>query len=144
MLLLLSNWPLCSETSSCMACPILCCRRRASEIASNPLSCSSRKQPRHIVNMQCMISLFVDSVKANFNCQHFEIKKLPSKIITSAFNWFHNTCNKVHASTKHTSQSLSNMPVARTFRHNLRTMGCIWTFYISNNCSTIKDIPSVV
>ena len=46
----LPNWPLCSETSSCMAFPILCCRRRASEMASNPLSCSSRKQYCRIVN----------------------------------------------------------------------------------------------
>ena len=31
-----------------------------------------------------------------------------------------------------------------TCTHNLKTTGHIWTFSISNNCSTIRDIPCVV
>ena len=27
-----------------------------------------------------------------------------------------------------------------TYTHNLRTIGCIWMFYLSSNCSTIRDI----
>ena len=27
-----------------------------------------------------------------------------------------------------------------TYAHNFKTTGCIWTFYISNNCSTIGDV----
>ena len=32
--------------------------------------------------------------------------------------------------SKHTSQSLFNMPFVHTYMHNLKTTGCIWTIYI--------------
>ena len=41
--------------------------------------------------------------------------------------------------SKHTLQPLSNTPIVRTYRHNLKTTSCIQTFYISNNCSTTQD-----
>ena len=31
-----------------------------------------------------------------------------------------------------------------TYTHNLKTTGCIWTFCISNDCSTIRDILCVI
>ena len=49
--------------------------------------------------------------------------------------------------SKHASQPPSNKPFVHTYMHNLKTTGYnIWTctFCISNNCSTIEDIPCTV
>ena len=46
--------------------------------------------------------------------------------------------------SKSISQSLTDTPFVRTFMHNLKASGHMWTFCISNNFSTIKDIPCVV
>ena len=49
----------------------------------------------------------------------------------------------VSYSSKHASQSLSNKPFVRTYTHNLKTIGHILTFSISNDFSTIGDISCV-
>ena len=46
--------------------------------------------------------------------------------------------------SKHTSQYLSDKPFGRTYTRNFKTTGYIWTFCISNNCSTIEDVYCVV
>ena len=40
---------------------------------------------------------------------------------------------------KHACNSLSKITFVRTYTHNLKTTGCIRTFYIWNVCSTIED-----
>ena len=46
--------------------------------------------------------------------------------------------------SKHVSQSLSHKPFVGASTRNLKITGCIWTFCISNNCSTTGDNPCVV
>ena len=41
---------------------------------------------------------------------------------------------------KHASKQLCGMSFVRTYTLNLKTTGCMWTFYILNDCSTIADI----
>ena len=42
--------------------------------------------------------------------------------------------------SKHSLQFLSNKPFVPPYTHNLRTTGNVWTFNISNDCSTIGEI----
>ena len=39
---------------------------------------------------------------------------------------------------------LSDKPFVRGYMHTVKTTGYIWTFSISNDCSTIRHIPCVV
>ena len=48
------------------------------------------------------------------------------------------------SSSKNISQSLFDKPFVHTYKHNLKTTGRIWTFYILNDCSNIGDIPCMV
>ena len=41
--------------------------------------------------------------------------------------------------SKHASKPLPMRHFMRTYIHNSKIIGRIWTFYISNNCSTISD-----
>ena len=50
----------------------------------------------------------------------------------------------VSYSSKHASQCLCNKQFVHGYGHNLKTTGHIWTFYISSNNSTIRDIPWVL
>ena len=42
---------------------------------------------------------------------------------------------------KHVLQCRSDKPFVRTYMRNFKTTGHIWRFGISNDCSTIGDIP---
>ena len=46
--------------------------------------------------------------------------------------------------SKHSVQFLFDKPFVHPYTLNLKTTGYIWTFIILNDCSTIRDIPSVV
>ena len=46
--------------------------------------------------------------------------------------------------SKHTFQSLSNKPFVCTYLYNLKTIGRIWAFYVSHNCTTFRDTLWVV
>ena len=46
--------------------------------------------------------------------------------------------------SKYALQSLCNKPFVHTYIHNVKSIGHTWTFCISNDCSSIRDIPCVV
>ena len=46
--------------------------------------------------------------------------------------------------SKHASQSLSDKQFVCTYTFNLKTTGYKWTSCVSNDCTTIGDIPCVV
>ena len=46
--------------------------------------------------------------------------------------------------SKHALQPRSDTPFVHTYAHNLKTTGCIWMLYISNDCHTIRHIQFLV
>ena len=91
----------------------------------------------------CVLTCIARKLQVVYGHSRYQTTALLSEM--SIF-WVRAPCEIWLASygSKCTSLSLSKMPFMRTSMQNLKTTSHMWMFCLSNDCSTIEDIPCEV
>ena len=98
-------------------------------------------------NFVLLLSFFL-VLSLMHNCKVYDVNELSAHQTTALlseiiiFFWVGTVCKIqcVSYGSKHASQPLSDMTLVHTYTRNSKNTGCIWTFYTSNDCSTIGDV----